>query len=335
MKTVYAASIALPFAFILCATMAFGGPKPTIYLAGFCCEPYGSPPTACYWVNGSKINLADGQEYEANSIFVSGDDVHVTGSLFSLAHRDNTAGYWVNNVKKVHPGVQASYVQAFTMSGSTKYFLGANNGVACYWANEKMTELAGDGIAEHYVSPVSMCVSGGKVYAAGSYSTGTADVACYWINSRKIDLPGGTTPTGAKAESIFVSGGTVYVAGSFFDGTKNVACVWANGVKTDLPGGLDDEAKSVWISAGKVYVAGAYVHQKGEGGIACYWVDGVKTDLGKAAGANSIQVIAGDVYVAGSRRADNGYESVACCWVNGQRYDLPGEAAEAYSIFVK
>jgi hypothetical protein len=177
-----------------------------------------------------------------------------------------------------------------------------------------------------------------NIYAAGSYSNGSATVACSWVNGVRTDLPGdGNASHSSNAYSIFVSGGTIYVAGSYFNGTTTIACYWVNGTKIDLPGDGTGQnpatAYSIYVLGGTVYTAGYYGTTSSI--IACTWSGNVKTDLdgGNGAIASSVFVSGGTIYTAGQYNLF-GTATTACIWTGTAKTDLPGaNGAAAQGVF--
>src|SRR4026209_385590 len=144
-----------------------------VYVAGF--EESGLGYVAKYWKNGQAVSLTDGTtDAAASSIFVSGNDIYVCGSI------DGNAVYWKNgNPVTLGDGNATS----IAVSENDVYVAGwlrqtpAEGIRACYWKNGNITLLA--------------------------YNTRTDN---YWDNypiSSKYSL----------ANSIFISGSDVYIAG--------------------------------------------------------------------------------------------------------------------------
>jgi hypothetical protein len=77
---------------------------------------------ACYWKNGQQIALSGGGRGSAQSIAVSGDDVHVAGTIPSGLW---AVCYWKNGVLTVlTDGKVEAGARAIVMSGSDVYIAG-------------------------------------------------------------------------------------------------------------------------------------------------------------------------------------------------------------------
>jgi hypothetical protein len=192
--------------------------EPDVYVAG-----YAKNVGACYWKNGQQIALSGGREGSAQSIAVSGDDVHVAGTFPSGSW---VVGYWKNGTLTVLTnGRTEAGPRAIVVSGGDVYIAGYEGGAACYWKNGEKIVLTG-GSGAHDIA-----VSGRDVYVAGETNIAGTPAVCYWKNGVKTDLTDGKNY--AYAYGIAVSGNDVYVAGREQAGVAT-ACYWKNGVKTVL-----------------------------------------------------------------------------------------------------
>ena len=208
---------------------------------------------------------------------------------------------------------------------------GYSPNTTCYWVDGVIMELPNpseDGTSE---STSDIAVSGGKVYVAGYYNSGTIfnkesiDKACYWVDGIRTDLP---VPSQARGTTsgIAVSDGKVYVAGN----SGNTACYWVDRVRTDLPVPSGATTSGIAVSGGKVYVAGNVSTSGGplnpRVDTACYWADGVRTNIPVPSGAtgggtSGITVSGGKVYVVGYYSRN--YRRTPCYWIDGVMTELP------------
>jgi hypothetical protein len=97
---------------------------------------------ACYWANGTKIDLPGSGGGTACSICVSAGTVYVAGY-----YNDGTAEvacYWANGTKTDLPGSAPSAAYSIYVSGGSVYVAGYYNDtwdVGCYWMNSSEEEL--------------------------------------------------------------------------------------------------------------------------------------------------------------------------------------------------
>lgn len=176
-------------------------------------------------------------------------------------------------------------------------------------------------------SPVSMAISGGKMYIAGSYFDGTGRArACYWTDGAFTKLDGSE---GRKedmvehASSIVFSDGKVYVGGDYgADYNKTIPCYWVDGVlnNLDLPEGANQGViRAIEVSGGKVYSAGWSI--EGNARIPGYWIDNTFMALDVPDGASfnaSTEMgiaVTDKVYVMGNYSMNS--MSHSCVWIDG------------------
>jgi hypothetical protein len=132
----------------------------------------------------------------ANSIYVSGSDVHVAGVVYTPGSlSQGTATYWKNGVATDLAPDQIASVRHMTVVGNDVYIAGTINGTnqlprATYWKN---------GVAEiletSFSIANSVAVFENDVYVAGNRKR---DTALYWKNGKPIILGRG------RANSIVV-----------------------------------------------------------------------------------------------------------------------------------
>lgn len=327
-----------------------------VYVAGF--EQKGSGYVAKYWKNGNAIELTDGtNDAAATSIFVSGNDVYVCGSI------NGDAVYWKNGHLITLGDGDATGI---AVSGNDVYVVGwlrqtpADGIHACYWKNGNITLLPDNSRSDNYYDnyPISskyslansIFISGSDVYIAGGEQvsrmispSGYAFCisAVYWKNGNEIYLIKGpyANSYADEAYSIFVDGQDVYACGAL------EARYWKNGTSVYLPGRT---AKSIYVSEGDVYIAGSqpdgqsfqtyFGIQYRE--VAKYWKNGNPVNLSdgtRDAYPTSIAVSGNDVYVAGYEEKTPGdADFVAKYWKNGDAMTLGDVSnySEASSVFL-
>jgi hypothetical protein len=321
-----------------------------VYVAGHIyIEGLGETPTV--WKNGIATSLTNTVNkpypYDAESVFVVGNDVYVAGSSYNDINL-NVNPYliptvWKNNVainlNLTSPLIGGNARSVFVV-GADVYVAGTSgtvnsfgfptvwkNGIAsAFMTNLSGTKWAGDAF--------SIFVVGADVYVAGrtNYVDGKGDNATLWKNGVATNLGQGI------AYSVFVVGADVYVVGDIGGYPSHglvaqVAKVWKNGVATNLTNGVS--ARSVFVVGADVYVAGTSVIN-GEYFLTV-WKNGVATNLTNIPDgryANSVFVAGTDVYVVESSM---GNYTVPRIWKNGVATNLTSTniTGGTRSIFVK
>jgi hypothetical protein len=253
-----------------------------IYAAGYLFSNGTEVP--CVWVNGVKTDLPTPGSVsgEAKSIYISGGNVYVSGTYYSL---NNKPCIWVNGVRTDLSTGFSSYV-----GWATSIFV-ANNHVyvggrysnqygyliPCYWVDGVKTDLpfgsmASDG--EVY----SIFVSGGSVYLAGYYTDAStsSDTPCLWINSVLTPFPVPISGPYNSANAVFVSSGKVYVGGIVDSGSTG--CYWVDGARTDISG--SSGVYGIFVLGGNVYTVGNFDVVPG------LWMNSTRIELPLPAGSS-------------------------------------------------
>ena len=110
---------------------------------------------AVLWVDGELTFLGDFNSYNnANSVYVSGNDVYVAGK------KDSKATLWKNGVAQQLSENGTAY--SVFISGNDVYVAGYEDSAAALWKNGVVQELGEDGEVAY-----SVYVSGDDVYVAG------------------------------------------------------------------------------------------------------------------------------------------------------------------------
>src|SRR5690606_33277171 len=98
-------------------------------------------PTAVYWKNGVAFALSDGTvRTMATKIAVSGNDVHITGTVADGTAKQWLAKYWKNGEEtNLRNGQEANDI---FIDGTDVYITGRQGGVK-YWKNGEPFEIPG------------------------------------------------------------------------------------------------------------------------------------------------------------------------------------------------
>ena len=304
------------------------------------------------WKNGTVQNLGgnllrstntDGTLVfsRANSVFVSGSDVYVSG--YEQYQKEVGGGSFetISRARLWKNGEMQNLAQGDTSDVATSAFVSGNDvyvlGVEMRENQKYALKLWKNGVSEIFAEggsgweANSIFVSGGNVYVAGREGYHAA----LWKNGA-VEYLDSEINSKSCANSVFISGNDVYVAGCDNDGT--VAKLWKNGKAENLNNGT--MARSVYVSGSDVYVAG----YNNEGSI--LWKNGIIQDLPDAKDAvqfQSVFVLNNDVYLAGYVKAEGksgnftiGYLK-ATLWKNGKKLnlDIGKNNSWAVSVFVK
>lgn len=328
-------------------------PPPTakiVYVAGMEINS-GGKNVAMYWKNDTAVKLTDGsRDAVARSVFVSGNDVYVSGYQDKAGSVLNIATYWKNGVAYslsiTGTGGTFDAANSIFVSGDDVYAAGferaANgNDVAKYWKNGTPVNLT-DGSKD--ADAQSIFISGTDVYVAGSEAktvTSSTSIAKYWKNGVAVALTDGSTD--ASAMSVVVVGTDVYVAGTVNDITGYAKAVyWKNGTQVSLSGGSQNSyGFALAISGSDIYVGGRNGNTSIVSG---YWKNNFSNFINLAPAATyeageetvgGIVVSGTDVYAAGSFKM--GGKSRAVYWKNNIPVHLGniGLHNSAGGIFVK
>ena len=339
-----------------------------VYVAGFENNAQKNS-VARLWKNGKLQHLENGQdnilnssgeygelyESKAYSVFVSDNDVYVTGyEMFrkNIELPNGTrwkyttrARLWKNGIMQnlSNEGLDDMAFSVFVSDGDV-YVLGYEEEMELskiylkLWKNGVSTIFAEGG---YNLRAYSLFVFDGDTYVAGMNNVfdpynGSKDQAKLWKNGIEEELEIGTV--GSYGYSVYVSEGDVYVGGT----NNGKAALWKNGRLETIANGRDfSEVRCVYISGDDIYLAG-HIDQSGR-----LWKNSIEQNLGDAKNANlfySVFTISEDVYLAGYEKIQNGsnpdfrVRSKAYLYRNGKKLNLDlghDFDSEAYSIFVK
>lgn len=324
-----------------------GGSPKDVYVAGLYTDTDTDIDVACYWKNGTKVDLGTGLPNDsiARSIYVVGSDVYAVGT----------------------------------------YYDGSRD-IASYWKNTTMVDLVDLGTGDSDANDIYVS-DGGKVYIAGAYTSGADSIATLWTSATtKVDLGSagvdsyaytiypndgvtlyiaGTsdtkptywtynTTTHAVVETVVstdpgmaygiaVSGSDIYLGGMLISGNPQAA-YWKNGVIVELSSAPDfGQGMTIAVEGSDVYVTGTLSVGGASSPLAVYWKNGTPvnlstlaaTDLGTTTG---VVISEGDVYISGfymDSVTSPTYE-IPAYWKNDTRVDLlpAGSKGIAWKVFV-
>jgi hypothetical protein len=270
-----------------------------------------------YWENGMPKLIIRDTDVFSNSLFVSGNDVYVDGTIQGNGSL-TTPKYWLNGAATTLSDTTGTAFTEGIFASGTDVYVG---GSISYFKNSTV--------------PYTTSAAPYPVYGT---------LAVYWKNGVSVALPtwyyigesagNGSNVYAAYVSGIFVSGSDVFVSGGshqFRQGdsaTYQFALYWKNGTPINLGQGLVDSTPrgynvpyttGIFVSGNDVYVSG---YESMEYPVATtqalYWKNGMVTTLmssSPGAFANSIYIDGPDVYVAGYEN-DN-LISHATYWKNG------------------
>ena len=327
-------------------------PGRNVYVAGYITNESGES-TACYWLNGKRVDLGDGQ---IEDIVVSDGKVYSVGWTFGA-----DASYWIDDQSFTLEGNDAE-AYAIAVHNGDVYTAGRDNG-ACYWKNTQKNKLSG-GDSSGYGIAVK---ENGNIFVGGYYMNNHHYIIpAYWKNGNRTNL---SKPSGGDGEvqDVKIHNGSMYYFGMSMApnnmlGYLPKASFWkGNGNRTDLPNGggwqkgiYGGEAYGGYIEGDLVYVAGKIdwigeVDDNGEdipgtgGTYAHYWVDGNKVDLPGGifnnmwvSNAYDVAASEGFVIVAGDVATET-QTQVPAIWVNDELIKLEGDNTHgmAKAIFIE
>ncbi len=256
----------------------------TLYTAGYV---YSSNiKIARVWTDGIPEDLTDGTyNAAANSVYVSGTDVYVSGYELKDTDGDGSvdiqeARYWKNGTEVIlGGGTTNSDAYSIFVDGSDVYVSGYEGDTqqARYWKNGTSVLL---GTGNSYAAARSIFVTSTCIYIAGHEygnpdgDTSSCDIAKYWKIDKETEaieevILNFDQDKRAQANSIFVDGSDVYVSGYEFadpdgDGYNyETAKLWkvdSTGTKTiDLvlsESGNESYGKGIFVSGSEIYIAG-------------------------------------------------------------------------------
>ncbi len=296
------------------------GEKGTIYAAG-----YGSDTNltchAYYWMNGAfselENTIANGGNAYAYAIYVSGDDVYVSGSCEN-PNGVETPGYWKNgewnslSVPSEYSAYKASalgisvyndsiYVSGFYSKSDTWW-----ETVPGYWVDNVWHELLTNAMNFGYA--YSIVVDSDDIYVSGQITdTSNNSYAVYWKNDTltygpsksSISAINGGVTIAAEDSKVYVPGYSLNSAGYL-----NENGIWASLVT--LSETTSSEARGVHVQDDHVYMSGFCY--SGSNIIPVYWKDGSSPVALSVESGHPIYTYEenGDIYTVGKKESEIG-----------------------------
>ena len=256
------------------------------------------------FIFGGGFARGSGQEWsQASSIFVSGGNVYMAGSINRGTSQTDRPTLWINGepqpVGRVGNFNQAN---AVFVSGSDIYVVTTENMRPFLWRNGVSQQLS-----ENSGRANSVFVSGNDVFVVGDVWENRNRVPTLWRNGVPQHL--GRRGT---ANYVTVSNGDVFVVGYEGDSHNERAIVWKNGDVHFRSDENRSRANSIFISEGNMYVAGQ-IDQR-----TAVWRNNILQEMESGGPAHSIVVANGNVYVAGGGTR-------ATFWKNGIRQEIDPE----------
>ena len=312
---------------------------------------------ACYWVNGTRVALPDGDW--ATDIVVVDGDVYTSGTCGEYAC------YWINQEKYELPGVWGEG-EAIAVDGNDVYVAGWFINGSCYWKNGQKINLTTNGESQAFAIGVR---NNGSVYIGGSFiNNHHYIIPCFWKDgNNRTNLPIPTHGDGEVFDLTFDDAGNMrYYVGETMKpdnltGYAPKASRWRHTSRTDLPDGTSDislygtGAYGITIDGDDIYVAGFtdWIEDINNptttgGRFPRYWKNNTIHDLEGGpmtvfgtGQANDIRVADGNVVAVGIATRGSNYDDYgvhACYWLNGDLHYLDnviGEWSEAKGVFIE
>ncbi|RAW00979.1 hypothetical protein DQQ10_12120 [Pseudochryseolinea flava] len=193
-----------------------------LYVVGF---EFGiNYPAACYWKNGKKVSLSNGETSGvATDIWIDGEDVYVAGSIKNAAGNPE-AYYWKNGVIKKIPG---TYASGILVKDNSLYITG-DLGVAKYWKDGNLVSVTGSKNTGVDIAPKRMKIFGSDLYMIG--------IGEYWKNGEVVTIGNGAKDVHATYD-FAVQGDDVYMAGFRHPREIYEPTYWKNGVPVSVTDG--------------------------------------------------------------------------------------------------
>ena len=326
-------------------------PDRNVYVAGYITDASGNS-TACYWLNGKRVDLGPGQ---LEDIVVSDGKVYAVGWPFGAS-----ASYWIDNESFDLEGSGAEAYSIAVYDGDV-YTAGRDDG-ACYWKNTTKNKLSG-GDSSGYGIAIK---DNGDVFIGGYYMNNHHYIIpARWKNGNRTNL---SRPSGGDGEvqDVKIYNGTPYFFGMSMApnsmlGYLPKASYWQGNSRNDMPNGggwqkgiYGGESYGGFVDGTGVYVAGKIdwigeVDEDGNdipetgGTYAHYWHNGTKVDLlggvfndmwvstaYDVAATDGYVIVAGDVATANQTQ-------VPAIWVNDALTKLEGDNTHgvAKAIFIE
>jgi formylmethanofuran dehydrogenase subunit C len=161
--------------------------------------------TACYWKDGTRIDLPIPDETKSTTtgISVQGSNVYVSGTYSYKNSFNSTACYWLNETRTdlTVSGGTNSATTGISVQGGDVYISGNYGDSACYWKNGTRTDLSGWTTSGIVIQSGDVYVSGIYLFYSGTYPF---KIPCYWVNGTRVNLRDQGTYYGLNTTGIAV-----------------------------------------------------------------------------------------------------------------------------------
>ena len=316
-----------------------------IYAGGYFID--GENQYACYWANGNKVILGEG---EITDIKI------VNGSVYATGFDENwDAVYWEDGKKTVLQGNDTYSYSIFVRSGDV-YVSGSFANGSCYWKNGSKINLTTNADSEAFGVVVK---ENGDVITGGYYMNHHVLIPARWNGTKRVNL---SRPQHGDAEvyDVKLRGNTPVFFGMAMKpnnmiGYVPTASYWLSGNRTDCSNGgtwrdniYGGEGRGGFATENDIYIAGKIDHigtvdcdenpNSGEPGVTPhYWKNGKKIDLpggpvfgcGWVGGGMDVTVSDG-IVIVGGWASSSSQAQVAATWIDGQLIYL--EDKNTYSV---
>lgn len=315
-------------------------PPPDVYVSGYY-ETSNLDRKACYWKNGTRMELHPAGEVLTESIShgmtQAGGDIYICG--FIEQNGKKRACYWKNGaVQFLTDGTNNAEASSIAVNGTDVYAAGyettsTGKYVAKYWKNGQAVTLNGSLADEFRVE--SIAVSGSTVYTLVYNLTTFRGISLFANSTSLFAYP--ITSSNDAITDIAVQGSDVFTIGRI----GNEPVYYKNNTKIIIRPAIPNSAAygGIVFNGTDFYIGG--IIPAGVSNIAAvYWKNGNQlfqvgnpADEPPASNSRAVAFHEGTLYVAGTKRrpADAGrQQSRAVYWKNGEEKELSDGTANNY-----
>lgn len=298
-----------------------------------------------YWINDSVVPFGLANT-EATGIFVSGNDIYVSGYSNSSNNGQTRAVLWKNDPLNTLFDFPTEYSLAYSVavSGTDIYVAGLSlsvakdKDVATIWKNGVLSRLSND-----YSYAYKVKVQGSDVYVGGSdFISGSGYNAAIWKNGVRTFL----NTTSSEVKDLVIDGNVVIASGNTFQSVPGesirvpFATYWNNGIEKIISNVPNSTANSIALVGKDIYIS---VNESEVSNLSVrndkLWKNGktfsLKTNE-KSFVISSLASAGGELYIAGYSN-DDGSPKI-WKWVNDRLeliYTLKEGNSQIKDIFVK